>query len=235
MSSLPFPSILPRYPLVVAGIVAILLGLRLLLTGLAELYGYSLPIVGGWLRSLEIMEVMNIPVFVLLGLAIAAASWYLPTKTSLGLKFIALALAFPLVFFSSYAFRYHLWLAHLINQPEAGATRQEVIALANLALEQETGQKGFFGYYCATAKIPILPDTVAELRRMTEDQKWFRSELTRFSGVEPGVFSLVFNGAGWAIRIFYLLLALLTSVIYFFKGLTWVDLRRLRRLAQPRP
>ncbi|XGB41897.1 MAG: hypothetical protein LVS60_17040 [Nodosilinea sp. LVE1205-7] len=235
MSLLPFPSALPKYPLTVVGIIVALIGLRLLVSGLAELYFYSLPMVGGWLKSLEIIEVVNVPVFVLLGLALGLASWYLPTKTTLGLKLMALVLAFPLVFFSSYAFRYHLWLGHLINQPGAGASPQEVITLTNLVLQQESGHQGLLGYYCTTVKMPILPNTVTDLRRMAENQKWFRSELTRFSGVEPGIFSLVFNGAGWAIRIFYLLLALLTSVIYFFKGLTWVDLHRLRRLVQPRP
>ncbi|MBU6230421.1 MAG: hypothetical protein KGQ93_12095 [Cyanobacteria bacterium REEB459] len=235
MRPLSLPSVLPRYPLTVITIIAILIGLRLLLTGLADLYGYSLPIVGGWLKSLEIMEILNIPVFVLLGLGLGAACWHLPSKTALGWKCLALVLAFPLVFFSSYAFRYHLWLAHLINQPGTGASSQEVVRLSNLALQQESGHQGFWGYYCTTVKMPVLPDTVADLRRMTTEQQWFRSELTRFSGVEPGIFSLIFTGAGWAIRVFYLLVALLTSVIYFFKGLSWVGLQRLQRLVHPRP
>jgi hypothetical protein len=67
---------------------------------------------------------------------------------------------------------------------------------------------------------------------MAEDQKWFRSELTRFSGIEPGVFSMIFDGAGWGIRIFYMVLALLTGLIYFFKGLAWADVARLRKVAQ---
>ncbi|HSM82369.1 MAG TPA: hypothetical protein VLS96_11815, partial [Nodosilinea sp.] len=76
------------------------------------------------------------------------------------------------------------------------------------------------------------PATVSELERMAEDQKWFRSELTRFSGIEPGVFSMIFDGAGWGIRLFYMALAFLTGMIYFFKGLAWADAARLRRVAK---
>jgi hypothetical protein len=82
--------------------------------------------------------------------------------------------------------------------------------------------------------MPLLPATGAELQRMTEDQRWFRAELTRFSGIEPGVFSMIFDGAGWGIRLFYLMLAIITSLIYFLKGLAWADTQRLRSLTKPK-
>ncbi|MFM7324122.1 MAG: hypothetical protein ACKO4L_04205, partial [Nodosilinea sp.] len=136
----------------------------------------------------------------------------------------------PLLFFSSYALRYHLWLQRLTA--EANLPRQEVRAMADIALQRESGHRGFGGYYITTTKMPILPQSIAELQRMNEDQKWFRSELTHFSGIEPGVFSLLFNGAGWGIRLFYMGLALLTGIIYFLKGLAWSHAQRLHRLVQ---
>jgi len=143
---------------------------------------------------------------------------------------VLLLVALPLVFFSSYWLRHHLWLSQLTA--ESTLTRQQITALANQAFSREGGSQGFWGYYTTTTRMPILPATVAELERMAEDQKWFRSELTRFSGIEPGVFSMIFDGAGWGIRLFYMALAFLTGVIYFFKGLAEADVARLRKVAQ---
>jgi len=107
--------------------------------------------------------------------------------------------------------------------------------MADVALGRESRHRGFWGYYITTTKMPILPQSIAELQRMTEDQRWFRSELTHFSGIEPGVFSLIFEGAGWGIRLFYMGLAFLTGIIYFLKGLAWTHTQRLRRLVQTKP
>ena len=34
---------------------------------------------------------------------------------------------------------------------------------------------------------------------------------------------MIFDGAGWGIRIFHMALATLTGIIYFVKGVTWAD------------
>jgi hypothetical protein len=47
--------------------------------------------------------------------------------------------------------------------------------MADVALGRESRHRGFWGYYITTTKMPILPQSIAELQRMTEDQRWFRS------------------------------------------------------------
>lgn len=219
-----------KYLLTLAAVVGAVLLAKLIITWAAEVFLYPLPIFGGWLKSLEIVELTNILLFALLGFGIGGASRYLSAKTPLGMKSIALIVALPLVFFSSYWLRYQMWLGQLSAQAEL--PHQEIVAMANQALERESGSQGFWGYYRTTTKMPILPATTAELERMAQDQQWFRSELTRFSGIEPGVFSMIFDGAGWGIRFFHMLLAALTGLIYFSKGLAWADGARLRRLAK---
>jgi hypothetical protein len=219
-----------KYLFTIIAIVAASLGLKILIAWAAEMYLHPIPILGGWLKSLEIVELVNILIFALLGFGLGGATRYLPAKTPLVVKSLALVMAIPLVFFSSYWLRQTLWLTQLSNQSEL--TYAQVTALANRAMERESGTQGFIGYYKTTTKMPILPATVEELERMAEDQKWFRSELTRFSGIEPGVFSMIFDGAGWGIRIFHMLLALLTALIYFAKGLAWGDVQRLRNLTK---
>ncbi|TVQ12089.1 MAG: hypothetical protein EA368_04550 [Leptolyngbya sp. DLM2.Bin27] len=227
----PRPSAhIPQYLLTVVAITAAVIGARFLVTWAGEVFLHSIPIVGGWLKSLEIVELSVIVLFAFLGFGVGGASRHLSTKTSTGIKAIALLVVLPLVFFSSYWLRYHLWINQLTA--ESDLTRDEITVLANQALEREGGNSGFWGHYTTTTRMPILPANVAELQRMVEDQKWFRSELTRFSGIQPGVFSMIFDGAGWGIRLFYMGLAFLTAVIYFFKGLAWADTARLRKVAQ---
>jgi hypothetical protein len=64
------------------------------------------------------------------------------------------------------------------------------------------------------------------LQSIDKDDKWFRSELTRFSGLEPGLFTLAFKLTGWGIRAFYVLLAAITATLYFVKGLVWANRNR---------
>lgn len=221
---------IPQYLLTVFAITAAVIGLRLLITWAAEIFLHPIPILGGWLKSLEIVELSVIVLFALLGFGLAGASRHLSAKTAVGIKALALLVALPLVFFSSYWLRHHLWLSQLTA--ESDLTREQITTLANQALVQQGSSGGFWGYYTTTTRMPILPATVAELQRMADDQKWFRSELTRFSGIQPGVFSMIFDGAGWGIRLFYMGLAFLTAIIYFSKGLAWADTARLRRVAQ---
>jgi hypothetical protein len=216
-----------RYLVTVIAVTAALLGVKLLVAWAAELYLHPIPILGGWLKSLEIVELVNIIIFALLGLGLGGATLYLPAKTPMAVKALVMVVAMPLIFFSSYWLRQTLWLNQLAA--EANQPVEQVAALANQAIQRESGSQGFWGYFKVTTKMPILPANVAELERMAADQQWFRSELTRFSGIEPGVFSMIFDGAGWGIRMFHMLLALLTGIIYFSKGATWADAARLRR------
>ncbi|MEY3300507.1 MAG: hypothetical protein RLZZ597_3767 [Cyanobacteriota bacterium] len=221
-----------RYALTISLVTALVLVARLAITWAAEVFLHPLPIAGGLIKSLELVELSVVPLFALLGFGLGAASRSLPAKTSRVIKALPLIVILPLVFFSSYWLRYHLWLDQIMTQ--ANLPRDEVIAMANTALERESGSAGFWGYYRTTTRMPILPATGAELQRMTEDQNWFRSELTRFSGIEPGVFSMIFDGAGWGIRIFYMILAGVTGLIYVLKGMAWADTQRLRAITQPK-
>jgi hypothetical protein len=214
----------------VLAIVGALIGLKLFVAWVAEVYLHPIPILGGWLKSLEIVELVNVVVFALLGLGLGGTTVYLSAKTPLVVKSLVLIVAIPLVFLSSYWLRQTFWLNQLAAQ--ANQPVEQIQNLANQAILRESGSPGFWGYFKVTTKMPILPATVAELERMAEDQQWFRSELTRFSGIEPGVFSMIFDGAGWGIRFFHMALAILTGIIYFFKGLTWADMARLRQFTK---
>lgn len=218
-----------QYFLTVLLVITGLMLFKALVTWAGEALLHPIPIVGGWLKSLEILELVNVVVFAILGFTLGAASIHLPPRLPLWQKSLVLTIAIPLVFLTSYWVQHTLWLQEITANSELNF--QQAKALANKALKNASGSEGFWGYFSYTTQMPILPTTLDDLQRLTDDQKWFRSELTRFSGLEPGIFTLVFNGTGWGIRLFLLLLSTLTAVIYFLKGVAWADSIRLRRLA----
>ena len=222
-----------RYALGVLLLMLGIIGLKALIIWLANLLLYDIPILGGWLQSLEIIELVNIPLFAVLGFGMGAATLFLPPRRPLWQKSIALIIALPLVFLSGYWVQQTLWLRAVAASSEV--TYRDAVEIANTVLAEEVGSEGFWGYFKLTTKLPILPTTTQQLSNITDDQRWFRSELTRFSGIEPGIFTLLFNGAGWGIRLVHLLIALLTGLIYFVKGIAWSDAVRLRHAATGKP
>lgn len=191
---------------------------------LSETFVYTLPLIGGLLKSLELMEVTNVIVFAILGVSLGSFTLWLPRKWGILPKLLPLVIAVPLVFMSGYVVRYHLWVQQVAVQSELLPTQAKQVT--NTLLKQATGNQGVIGFFRYTVQVPILPNDLRALQSIDEDDKWFRSELTRFSGLEPGLFTVVFRLTGWGIRVFYVLLAVITAAIYFAKGLVWANRAR---------
>ncbi|MEM6836069.1 MAG: hypothetical protein AAF609_04360 [Cyanobacteria bacterium P01_C01_bin.120] len=193
----------------------------------SEMFVYNLPIFGGLLKSLELMEVTNVIVFAILGVSLGAFTIWLPRRQGLWVKLLPLIIAIPLVFMSGYGVRHHLWVQQVAVQSELLPAQAEQVT--NILLKQATGNAGIFGFFRFTVQVPILPTDLRALQSIDEEDKWFRSELTRFSGLEPGLFTLVFKVTGWSIRVFYILLAVVTACLYFARGLVWANRHRQPR------
>lgn len=222
-----------QYLLTVGFVTLGIMLVKALIAWTAEVFLHPIPILGGWLQSLEIVELSNVVVFAVLGFSLGAATVHLPPRLPLWKRSWVLAIAIPLVFLTSYWVRQTFWLHQIAASSEV--SYQQATSVANQALKTVSGSEGFLGYFRSTTQMPILPTTQADIQRLADDQKWFRSELTRFSGLQPGLFSLVFSGAGWGLRLFQLALATLTGIVYFTKGIIWADAERLRRMASGKP
>ena len=120
--------------------------------------------------------------------------------------------------------RYHLWMQEVAVESELLPTQAELVT--DTLLKQATGNGGLIGFFRYTVQVPILPTNLRALQNIDQDDKWFRSELTRFSGLEPGLFTRIFMLTGWGIRLFYTLLAVITASLYFTKGLVWANRHR---------
>lgn len=213
-----------RYLFAAVLLIAIMTVLKGAIAWLSEQVIYSLPIAGGLLKSLELVEVSNVIVFAILGVGLGAFSQWLPKKQRWYTKAISLAIAVPLVLTSGYAVRHHLWVQQVAIQSELLPAQAEQVT--DSLLKKATGHGGLVGFFQYTVQVPILPTDLSALQSITEDDKWFRSELTRFSGLEPGIFTRLFRWAGWGIRLFYIGLAVITAIIYFAKGLAWAAAHR---------
>jgi hypothetical protein len=170
------------------------------------------------------MEVTNVIVFAILGVSLGAFTLWLPRQWGLLPKLIPFIVAVPLVFMTGYAVRYHIWVQQVAVQSELLTAQAEQVT--NTLLQQATGNEGLIGFFRYTVQVPILPTDLRALQSINKDDKWFRSELTRFSGLEPGLFTMAFKLTGWGIRTFYVLLAAITAVLYFAKGLVWANRNR---------
>jgi hypothetical protein len=190
----------------------------------SETFVYTLPLLGGLLKSLELMEVTNVIVFAILGVSLGAFTLWLPRQWGLLPKLIPFIVAVPLVFMTGYAVRYHIWVEQVAVQSELLPAQAEQVT--NTLLRQATGNEGLIGFFRYTVQVPILPTDLRALQSIDKDDKWFRSELTRFSGLEPGLFTMAFKLTGWGIRTFYVLLAVITATLYFAKGLVWANRSR---------
>ncbi|MDJ0706066.1 MAG: hypothetical protein QNJ46_22575 [Leptolyngbyaceae cyanobacterium MO_188.B28] len=213
-----------RYILYGGLLTVLTAGLKVLTAWAAERHLYSIPFLGGLLQSLEVIELSNILVFAILGMGIGLEISKLPRKRRWSFGLITFVLILPLVFNASYLTRQHFWIRQVADQGQISYVQAK--QLTNDFLNRETGSQGFVGFFRLTTRIPILPTTFNDIETLRDDEKWFRSELTRFSGIEPGVFSRLFDSAGWGIRIFYILLSITTFFIYFIKRTTAERVRK---------
>ena len=230
---MPLPKIknpITRYILYGGLLTALMAGLKVLIAWAAETHLYSIPFLGGLLKSLEVIELSNILVFGILGTGIGFEIAKLPRKKRRSFGWVSLVIILPLVFNASYLTRQSIWIHQVAAQGEVSYDQAK--QLTNDFLDRETGNQGFIGFFRLTTRVPILPTRFTDIETLRDDEKWFRSELTRFSGIEPGVFSRLFDSAGWGIRIFYLLLSLATFFIYFIKRMTSEKVKALHKVSQ---
>ncbi|MEM8807890.1 MAG: hypothetical protein AAGF01_17860 [Cyanobacteria bacterium P01_G01_bin.38] len=200
-------------------------GLKVLATWAVETYLYALPVVGGVLTSLEVVEVSNLILFVLLGLGLGAATVYLPNTWGLWARLALFAIAVPLIFSVSYITRYGLWVKQVAAR--SGIPETEAVSLTDSFLQRETGHSGKWGFYRYTARVTQPPTQPNRLDPVAGDEiVLLQNELARYSGVEVGLFAFLFDKAGWCIRLLYLLVSVFFGIVYFFKGQLWADRRR---------
>ncbi|MBE9063985.1 hypothetical protein [cf. Phormidesmis sp. LEGE 11477] len=190
---------------------------------IADIYVYSLPWVGGFLRSVELAELSNLLAFALLGIGIGSASYFLPRRWNHKAKLALLIFLSPFVFSASYLTQQNLWIRKVAAR--SNMSYQDARNLTNRFLERETGNGGYFGYFPVSTRLvdlPIQPDILnSEVAVIPGDV--LTEALDSYDDIGSNAVVFLFKQVGWLIRFMYIIMAGLTGLIYYFKGCDWAE------------
>ncbi|MBE9078131.1 hypothetical protein IQ241_12655 [Romeria aff. gracilis LEGE 07310] len=192
----------------------------------AATYLYSLPYAGGFLKSVELVEISNLLIFLLLGLGIGAATRYLPQSWPMQAKVALLVVVTPLVFSASYVMQQALWVRQVAERAEISPTESR--QLTNGFLRREVGSGGFWGFFSLSTQMTDLPTQPEILQTQLTDNPnvVVENELAKYEEFQSSLISVAFRAVGWAIRLMYITIAALAAAIYYAKGQLWADQRR---------
>jgi hypothetical protein len=227
----------PRIPLFFAiglGLSVLMAALKAIAAGLAETYLYSVPWIGGFLRSIELAEISNLLVFALLASGIGAATFWLPKRWNSWAKGALLIGVSPFVFSASYLMQQHLWVQRVATR--ADISYGEARNLTNAFLKREVGSEGFSGFYPFSAEVSELPTRRQSLEsgNAGNPSKLLTQELEGYQDPRADAAAYLFERVGWLVRFMYMTIAALTALIYYFKGQEWAENKRLER-KPPKP
>lgn len=230
---MPAPSSLSsRQRWILYGIlVALLFGVALLAKAavvvLAYRVLYSLPWVGGMVRSLELVELINILIFAVVGMGLGLLSRLNSTALGDRVNTIILAIGLPVLFLSGGLFHYQLWVNGVSTAQELtyGAAR----SLTDRWLTESVGGGGFWGYYRFTAQYTLLPMDTEEVQvavlGVQRVGNLLGSVLDRSGETVTGLLSL----NTWLLRLFYFGIACLSGLTHFQDGRAHVYKAQLRQ------
>ncbi|MGP1383995.1 MAG: hypothetical protein ACTS2F_10580 [Thainema sp.] len=198
-------------------VAAISILLKILLTFLGEVYVYSIPILGGLLQSIEVVEICNFLIFAILGFGVGVATVFLPNRLRQRWGAIALVILIPIVISAGYMTRHHYWVRQVASEGQISVA--EARSTTNDLLQAEMDQGGALGYFLYTIKVPLLPTDARSIQDLASSEQRLNREVVEISGMESKTVSLLFDLVGWCVRGFYLFIALMTACIYFYKGI----------------
>ncbi|MGC1309178.1 MAG: hypothetical protein WA885_18295 [Phormidesmis sp.] len=219
----------PRIPLFFAigiGLSIVVAILKAVIAGLAESSLYAMPWIGGFLQSIELVEISNLVVFAILAAGIGAATVLVPHRWNHWAKIALLVVVSPFVFSASYMMQQHLWIQQIGSRQSIPYS--EARAAANAYLRRETGNGGFFGFYPLTTQIVDLPTSQADLdfETLANPSDLLSQELAGYDDPRADLAAFIFARVGWLVRFMYMTIAALTALIYYFKGHNWAESKR---------
>ena len=203
---------------------------------LSENVIYQIQFLGDLLRGLEVAEVFNIVVFAILGLGLGLATALVPRSFGIRVTATIGLIVLPIIFSVSSVIRYQSWISEFAETEKLGEA--QAIAQTDIYLQTKVEHTGFLGFYLHTAKYPGLPTTRIQMEQIDTLESEAADRLEdAFSSILnklplklelPQIFALCM----WGIRVFYMLLSLLTAIGNFLQGVRWADVLARRELME---
>ncbi|MGB3293453.1 MAG: hypothetical protein WBB01_10740 [Phormidesmis sp.] len=235
MSTSSRRSRIPLFFVIGIGLSLLMAGLKAIAAWLAEWYVYSIPWVGGFLRSIELVEISNLVVFAILGVGIGSATFLLAREWNQPAKMSLLIVLSPFVFSASYLMQQHLWIQRVAAQTDSSYS--EARDLTNAFLEREEGTGGFFGFYPFSTEVAELPTQrdILESEGIRNPSRLLTEELASYNDPRADIIAYVFERVGWLMRLMYMAIAAFTALVYYFKGYDWAEAKHQASTATPLP
>lgn len=203
---------------VISIVIGLVRGLKILSILFADKYLYSIPLLGDIFRSVEIIELANIVLFAMMGMAFGLASILLPRKLRVKISAILLIPIVAIIFNITSVIRYRQWVEEVRVQEKLSTA--EARGLTNAFLTSQVGSNGFWGFYLYSAEYPMLPQNKIEMREMKKIDDKMKLGLIKVAGAKLSfLVKLMFALAGWIIKLFYLIISIIATISHFNYGI----------------
>ncbi|MCL2928582.1 MAG: hypothetical protein O4751_05400 [Trichodesmium sp. St2_bin6] len=198
-------------------IFSIIVSAKITSIKLADNFLYNLILFGDFLRGIEIVEIFNIIAFAVVGMGFGLATVFLPKYLGRYVSTILLVILVPIIFITTQIVRYDIWVEQVAENEKLSFNQAEL--LIDSFLNKRVGKDGIYGFYLYTAKFPVLPDKKVQINNLDRLEKSINSKFVRLIGVPPGVIYWTMSLCFWVIRIFYFVIAVVTTIFHFREGL----------------
>ena len=199
---------------VLAGVA---IAIKVLVLKLAHQFIYPIFIFGDLLRGLEIIDLLNILVFAIVGMGLGLATCLLPTQNARKISTFFLIILIPIILAVPQIVKYNLWVGDIAHDDEIPVSQAQTVADA--FLQRRINQEGVFGFYLYTGRFPMIPTRQVQMQELERLEKQVNSKFVRVSGIPPTLITLIMGICFWGIRMFYFAIAVITAIAHYREGL----------------
>lgn len=207
------------YVLIVLLLIFTTVSIKVVSTLIAEQFLYEIIIIGDIFETLEVVELVNILAFAILGMGFGLASAFLPKMVRQTTSVVLLMVLVPLIFCTSAMLKYNLWIADVAAQEKISSLQAE--SLTSSFLNHRVGLNGFLGFYVYTAQFPLLPTNQDEIKKADRLEKQVKANflsITQIVKIKPEIVAWFLANSRWLIRFLYFSLAVTTTITHFHIG-----------------
>ena len=201
----------------VLGILIVLLFLKGLAVVATDRILYSIPILGGMARSLEVVEFFNLILFSILGMGLGFAAALIPKPNAQDISQTVLVILIPILFLTGCFFQYQLWLADVQNEMQLNPI--EVRRVTNQWLKESINHEGIWGFYHFTTKYSVLPTNTSRFEASIQGHQRVTQLFAQILSLSPKTTSQFLSFCVWLLRLFYLTISVLAALHHFQDGL----------------
>ncbi len=198
-------------------LVGIAATLKVIVLILAHNFLYPIFVFGDLLRGLELIDLLNLLVFAVVGMGFGLATALLPVRNGRKISAGFLVIFIPIIIAIPQFVKYDLWINDIII--DDNISKPQAQKVANSFLERRVDNPGVFGFYIYTGQFPMIPTRVSQMEDLEKLEKQVNSKFVKLSGIPPTFVNLLMGICFWGIRLFYFGIAVITSISHFKEGL----------------